>query len=290
MYRPKITIITAVYNRVDKIEQCISSVVNQTYNNLEYIIIDGGSTDGTVDVIKKYDDKIAYWCSEPDKGIYDAWNKALEHVTGDYILFMGSDDALYDYQTISTVVKELNCDVDVLSGCLYTVLEKENIDIYSTNECMLTQKSFPGHGIPTQGLFIKTSLFHENEFDISYKIAADFKFTVQLYYDPNVKFKYITQPIQFFGDGGISSTQVTACRTEYERIYQELGLVQFLKTVKTKRKSLIKNKVVNCAKILCKKLGMFDLLQRYYHITIKGDWKKHHCSNKICRWCGRYET
>lgn len=286
MYRPKITIITAVYNRVDKIEQCISSVVNQTYNNLEYIIIDGGSTDGTVDVIKKYADKIAYWCSEPDKGIYDAWNKSLKHVTGDYVLFMGSDDALCDYQTISRVVSELDCDVDILSGCFYTVVEKENMDVYSTNEYMLEQKSFPGYGIPTQGLFIRSSLFHENEFDISYKIAADFKFTVRLYYDSNVKFKYITQPIQFFEDGGISSTQATACRNEYERIYQELGLVQFLKT---KRKASYKNRVVNCAKDFCKMLGIFDAIKRFYHITIKGDWKKHHCNNKICRWCGRYE-
>ena len=69
MLKTKITIITAVYNRADKIEQCISSVVNQTYDNLEYIVIDGGSTDGTLDVIKKYDSQIAYWCSEPDTGI-----------------------------------------------------------------------------------------------------------------------------------------------------------------------------------------------------------------------------
>lgn len=286
MYRPKITIITAVYNRADKIEQCISSVVNQTYDSLEYIIIDGGSTDGTVDVIKKYADKIAYWCSEPDKGIYDAWNKGLKHVTGDYVLFMGSDDALYDYHTISNVVSELDGDVDVLSGCFYTVLEKEKMDIYSTNEYMLNKKSFPGYGIPTQGLFIKNCLFHENEFDISYKIAADFKFTVRIYYDSNVKFKYIAQPIQFFEDGGISSTQVTECHNEYERIYQELGLLQF---VKDNRKKCVKTKVINLAKDFLKFLGIFDSIKRYYHLSLKGDWKKHHCNNKICRWCGRYE-
>ena len=286
MYHPKITIITAVYNRVDKIEQCISRVVNQTYDNLEYFVVDGASTDGTVDVIKKYNNQIAYWCSEPDKGIYDAWNKALKHVTGDYVLFMGSDDALYDYQTISKAVKELDYDVDILSGCFYTVLEKEIMDIYSTNEYMLEKKKFPGYGIPTQGLFIRYSLFHENEFDISYKIAADFKFAVKQYYDSNVRFKYITQPIQFFENSGISSTQATECRKEYERIYKELGLSQF---VNTQKRNLMKHKVMNFAKHICKLLGIFDYIKKYYHLKIKCDWKKHHCNNKICRWCGRYE-
>ena len=80
----KISIITVVYHAADTIEQTIRSVVEQDYPNIEYIIIDGGSTDGTLDVIKKYEDRIAYWVSEPDKGIYDAMNKGLSAATGDY--------------------------------------------------------------------------------------------------------------------------------------------------------------------------------------------------------------
>lgn len=88
----KISIITVCYNRKDTIEQTIESVLNQSYADKEYIIIDGNSTDGTQDIIQKYKDRLAYWCSEPDNGLYDAMNKGLRHVTGDVIAFLNSDD------------------------------------------------------------------------------------------------------------------------------------------------------------------------------------------------------
>ncbi len=117
--QPKISIITAVLNRVNTIEQTISSVVNQTYQNYEYILIDGGSNDGTVDVIKKYEDQIAYWISEPDNGVYDAFNKGILVAKGEYIHFLGSDDCLYAPDTLENVVKNLNEKIDILSCCVY---------------------------------------------------------------------------------------------------------------------------------------------------------------------------
>ncbi len=98
---PLVTIVTVSYNVVSTIERTILSVVNQTYSNIEYIIIDGGSTDGTVDIIKKYMDKIAYWVSEPDKGIYDAMNKGILMAKGQWINFMNSGDYLYSNDVIS---------------------------------------------------------------------------------------------------------------------------------------------------------------------------------------------
>ena len=89
---PLITIITVSYNAVKTIEDTIVSVLGQTYNNIEYIIIDGGSTDGTLDIIKKYQDKITYWVSEPDKGIYDAMNKGIAKANGELIGIINSDD------------------------------------------------------------------------------------------------------------------------------------------------------------------------------------------------------
>src|SRR5688572_26809863 len=103
---PKVSIITAVYNGDLYLEQTIQSVLAQTYANIEYIVIDGGSKDGTVAILKKYASKLAYWVSEPDKGIYDAWNKGVQAATGEWIAFLGADDLLFP-DTISLYVQEL---------------------------------------------------------------------------------------------------------------------------------------------------------------------------------------
>jgi glycosyltransferase involved in cell wall biosynthesis len=94
MNNPLISIITIVYNGITTLEQTILSVINQTYKNSEYIIIDGGSTDSTVDIIKKYEKHFAYWLSEPDKGIYNAMNKGIKLSSGKYIALLNSDDWL----------------------------------------------------------------------------------------------------------------------------------------------------------------------------------------------------
>jgi glycosyltransferase involved in cell wall biosynthesis len=93
---PKLSIITINYNNVKGLEKTINSVVNQSYNDFEYIIIDGGSTDGSVDIIKKHENKIVFWVSEPDNGIYDALNKGVKHSNGEYLLFLNGDDCLID--------------------------------------------------------------------------------------------------------------------------------------------------------------------------------------------------
>lgn len=97
---PLITVITVSYNAVSSIEDTIKSVINQSYKNIEFIIIDGQSTDGTVDIIKKYEKQIAYWTSEPDNGVYDAMNKGIDKSTGEWIIFLGADDILLDNLTI----------------------------------------------------------------------------------------------------------------------------------------------------------------------------------------------
>lgn len=99
-----ISVVTVSYNAVATIEQTLLSVINQTYPNIEYIIIDGGSTDGTVDIIKKYADEIVYWISEPDKGIYDAMNKGIKKANGEWINFINAGDSYYDKKSIEQIV------------------------------------------------------------------------------------------------------------------------------------------------------------------------------------------
>ena len=123
-----ISVITVSYNAVSTIEQTILSVINQTYSNIEYIIIDGGSTDGTIDIIRRYEDKIAYWVSEPDRGIYDAMNKGASKANGEYIAFLNSDD-WYELDAVSIIAQFADGKTDLISGIIK--LYKNNIFICS---------------------------------------------------------------------------------------------------------------------------------------------------------------
>ena len=111
--KPLISIITVVYNGEKYLEETIQSVINQTYDNVEYIIIDGGSTDGTLNIIKKYEDKIDYWVSERDNGIYDAMNKGIFLATGEWLNFMNAGDKFYNTNVLQNIFIQINKFIDV---------------------------------------------------------------------------------------------------------------------------------------------------------------------------------
>ena len=125
MKQIKISIITAAYNVEKTIEQTILSIVQQDYPNLEYIIVDGNSTDKTVEIIKKYASHYDIkWVSEPDKGLYDALNKGVHMATGDYIEIIGADDSLSSTTIVSEIAAQIDADVDIFGGELWCVDEK----------------------------------------------------------------------------------------------------------------------------------------------------------------------
>lgn len=169
----KISIITVSYNAAKTIEQTIRSVVNQTYKNIEYIIIDGGSTDGTVDIIKKYEDKIAYWVSEPDKGIYDAMNKGIMLATGDYVYFLGADDKLLNLPT-NILEKAKNDNIFVVLG---SVRFSNGYVFHSVWDWKLKFNNRLHH----QGMFIKKSYLVNNLYDIEYPVLADFDLNQKMF-------------------------------------------------------------------------------------------------------------
>lgn len=174
---PKISIVTVSYNAVDTIEQTISSVVNQTYENIEYIIIDGGSTDGTVDIIHKYEDRIAYWVSEPDRGIYDAMNKGIGLATGEIIGIINSDD-WYEKNTVYIAAKCLqDKNIDGVCGSMryYDELgRKLSIkDVHSNTDLKMLQK---GMSIVHPSVFLRKEFYEKyGIFSLDYPIAADYE-------------------------------------------------------------------------------------------------------------------
>ena len=116
MDTPIISVVTICYNAVECIEETMLSVLNQTYDKVEYIVIDGGSKDGTVDIIKRYAHRLAYWTSEPDKGIYDAMNKGIQKANGEWINFMNAGDTFYSSTVIQEVFSKVSLSSDIIYG------------------------------------------------------------------------------------------------------------------------------------------------------------------------------
>lgn len=172
-FKPLLSVITVVYNNVNDIERTIKSVINQSYTNIEYIIIDGASTDGTLAVIEKFKSNITQLVSEKDDGIYDAMNKGLALANGDYVLFMNSGDEIYDVQTVEKIFKT-SPNADIYYGeteMLNERLESEGKRRHKTPK-NLTIKSFKyGMSVSHQAIYIKKSL--TKPYDLNYQLSAD---------------------------------------------------------------------------------------------------------------------
>ena len=189
--KPLISVIVAVYNGAKTLQRCIDSISDQTYPNKELIIIDGGSTDGTVEIIKSNQDKITYWKSEPDNGIYNAWNKALGHASGDWILFLGSDDYLWKSSVFEEImphmIKAESQDIRMVYGQVARITEDGEIGCVDGFSWEYTWRSIIIDGIGTfthQGMFHHRSLFERyGMFDESFKIAGDYELLIRAFKD-----------------------------------------------------------------------------------------------------------
>ena len=197
--RIKISIITVCFNSVSTIEQTIRSVINQSYDNIEYIIIDGGSTDGTMDIIRKYEQYISYWVSEPDDGTYAAMNKGIAKATGDVIGFMNSDDWYMDDAIHAIAEAFSRTDADIVYG---KTIDVEN-GTHRVQDIPLLENIFSGMVFCHQSVFVKTGLMKDNPFDISYRIVADYVFFLDMYLKGK-RFCQIDSTISFYRVGGIS--------------------------------------------------------------------------------------
>jgi len=208
----KLSIITAVFNGADTIQDCINSVLSQTYKDIEHIIIDGGSTDGTVGIIKKYQDKIAKFISEPDRGIYDAMNKGLKLATGDVVGFLHSDDFYSDDKVIEKVVNVFKKhNVDSCYGDL------QYVDKYNTNKVIRYWKSSQyKHGSfkygwhpPHPTFFVKKEIYEKyGGFDTEFEVSADFELMLRFLEKYKITTMYLPEPIIKMRLGGESNKSI----------------------------------------------------------------------------------
>lgn len=168
-----ISIITINLNNKDGLKETIDSVINQTYSDIEYIIIDGGSTDGSVEVIKEYEDKIYYWVSEVDKGIYNAMNKGIRASRGDYLLFLNSGDHLIENKVLENVFPYLD-GTDFIYGNEWKINDrnKGNRPYEALYPNKLDESFFRRTSLPHQSTFIKKDLLEEG-YSEDYKIISD---------------------------------------------------------------------------------------------------------------------
>lgn len=173
MNNPKISVITAVWNDAEHIEKTIQSVLSQTFPNVEYIIIDGGSKDGTVEVIRKYADKLSYWISEPDKGVYDAMNKGIIISTGDYVIFMNSGDTFHSDDAIEMMCLDKVEKNTIVYGNV-SVKYWDGVYVEKPHEFFMTSMKFKGVGICHQTVFFPGEDLRKMKYDLSYRIASDY--------------------------------------------------------------------------------------------------------------------
>lgn len=206
----KITVITSVWNRVDVIEQAIQSVLSQDFKNIEYVIIDANSTDGTSDIINKYKSKIDIIITEPDEGIYFGLNKGLEVATGDVIGFLHSDDFFSDSHVISKIADHFSDGIDgVYSDLLYVdavnndkIIRKWRSRKYKNS--LIKTGWMPAH--PT--LYFNKEIYEKHgKFDTSFKISADYEFLLRVL-STKVRMNYIPEFLYKMRTGGESNKSI----------------------------------------------------------------------------------
>jgi len=215
---PLLSIITVVRNCEETIEETILSIINQNYQNIEYIIIDGMSTDNTLDIIKKYEKHITYWVSEPDKGIYDAMNKGIQLATGDWINFMNAGDYFFNNTTISLVVSEIiKQNFDIIYGNFIA------LDNSTNTKLLIAARSIhsivKGSVFSHQSCFIKSDILKINNFDLKYKIAADYNQILLLYLSGKI-FHHIELPLAIMTIDGLSYSNIDTYKEQAKIIHK----------------------------------------------------------------------
>jgi len=212
--KPLLSVITVVFNGATTLKDTIESVIKQSYENIEYIVVDGGSTDATIDILRNYDNAIDYWISEKDKGIYDAMNKGVSLSSGEYVGMLNSDDMFSDDNVLQNIVDRFNQEkVDAVFSCL-NIVDKNNLNkvlrkyrVAKLNSALLRIGVMPPH--PT--FYCKKSCYEKaGLYKTNYKIAADFEMLVRLLIKHKISWSFIDKVTVNMRSGGLSNSGIMA--------------------------------------------------------------------------------
>lgn len=235
--KPLVSVVTVCYNAQDTIERTIRSVALQDFNDFEYVVVDGGSTDGTINLIQEYKDNISSWITEKDSGVYDAMNKAVAMSKGVWIIFMNAGDVFYNNTVLSDIFKQFNVSQYgvVFGDTLFSGNGIQRVIKYGDNR---KHKIMPSCH---QSIFCKKDLLIENPFDLSYRIAADYNFFYKLY-EQGVPRLYVDLIVSIYEcDNGLSSVNKWKTKKELLKI-ENNSILYYIKLVVYKVFYLIKNR------------------------------------------------
>jgi glycosyltransferase involved in cell wall biosynthesis len=229
---PFVSIITVVFNGVNLIEKTIKNVISQTYGNIEYIIIDGGSTDGTIEIIKKYADRIAFWSSEPDSGIYDAMNKGIDAATGEYVWFINVGDEIYDTTTLSNVIARGSNAVDVYYGKTQLIYSSEQVKKIIIPPKILTWKSLSGGrgsiDVCHQSIIIRRTLV--DDYDLGYKFTADHDWMIRALKKSKIIINTQIVLSKYLLNGFTANNHLNCWKDRFRIVYKYYGILCVIRT------------------------------------------------------------
>lgn len=210
----KISVITVTYNSAKTLASTFDSVLRQTYPDIEYWVIDGQSTDGTLDIIKTYEKKFGgrlHWISEPDRGIYDAMNKGIAHCTGDIVGTLNSDDYFTSDDVLQHIADHFTPDIDAVYGDIHFIREGEPDKITRYYSSALFRPMWLRFGfMPAHpSFYLRRSLYEKHGgYSLDYKIAADYEMMVRLFHKHKLRARYLKKDFVTMRMGGVSTKNV----------------------------------------------------------------------------------
>lgn len=257
----RFSVITINYNNKEGLEHTIESVLSQTNKDYEYIIIDGGSTDGSMDVIKTYQDHITYWLSEKDQGVYHAMNKGVAHAHGDYLIFMNSGDRFYSPDVLSSLYEYQE---DIICG---KVLKGDSSRPSGHHKQIISLVDLMRASLPHQAMFIKRELLLKHPYDEKYKILSDWKFSIETIIFDNCSFRNIDIIVANYDTTGISTNSNGLLPKERELILKELFPPRI--TIDYERLTPVDDELLDQSLLLTQTVGARKLVKSFSNFVLK---------------------